>query len=116
RSANFPTTAGAFQTTFAGADFDAYITQLNPVGSGLVYSTYFGGSGDDQGFGIAVGASGNAYVTGYTSSSTNFPTTAGAFQTTFGGHTDAFVAKITICTAPTITALSAIPNVLWPPN
>ena len=50
----------------------------------LVYSTYLGGSSDDFGRGIAVDSSGNAYVTGYTASS-NFPTTAGAFQTTSGG-------------------------------
>ncbi len=51
-----------------------------PTGSALVYSTYLGGSGDDGGYGIAVDSSGNAYVTGYTSS-TNFPT-ANAFQAT----------------------------------
>src|SRR5205807_4240473 len=72
-------------------------TQLSPTGSSLVYSTYFGGSYIDCGVGIAVDASGNAYITGYTSS-TDIPTTAGAFQTTPGGGTtygfDAFVAKI----------------------
>jgi hypothetical protein len=75
---------------------------LNPAGSGLVYSSYLGGNGDDEGGssgssggfeGIAVDASDNAYITGLTTS-TNFPTTAGAFQTTFGGVRDAFVAKI----------------------
>ena len=58
-----------------------------------MYSTYFGGSGDDWGAGIAVDASGQAYVVGRTKSS-NFPTTAGAYQTTYGGgEGDAFVAK-----------------------
>ena len=96
RSANFPTTAGAFQTAFAGGASDTFVTKLNPSGSALVYSTYLGGSGDDGQFdgGIAVDASGNAYVTGGTSSA-NFPTTAGAFQTTFaGGALDAFVTKL----------------------
>jgi hypothetical protein len=59
----------------------------------LVYSTYLGGNGTDLGEGIAVDTAGNAYVTGNTNS-TNFPTTAGAFQTALGGGTDAFVTKV----------------------
>jgi len=100
-SDNFPTTAGAFQTTFAdGANSggDAFVTKLDPTGSVLVYSTYLGGSGFDSGAGVAVDAGGNAYVTGLTQS-TNFPTTAGAFQTTFSDPSntvdpDAFVTKL----------------------
>src|SRR5439155_500280 len=92
QSTNFPTTAGAFQTTGGGTE-DAFVTKLNPTGSLLVYSTYLGGSGFDEGFGIAVDTLGNAYVTGLTLS-TNFPTTAGAFQTTLGGTEDAFVTKL----------------------
>jgi Beta-propeller repeat/Abnormal spindle-like microcephaly-assoc'd, ASPM-SPD-2-Hydin len=91
----FPTTPGAFQTTDAGGGLDAFITKLNGSGSALVYSTYLGGSGDDFGLGIAIDASGNAYVTGYTSSSSDFPTTPDAFQTIYGGGlTDAFVSKL----------------------
>src|SRR5712691_3292520 len=92
-STNFPTTPGAFQTTFGGGFSDAFVTKLNPTGTGLVYSTYLGGSTTDLGRGIAVDAAGNAYVTGATDS-TNFPTTSGAFQTTFGGGFDAFVTKL----------------------
>ena len=92
-STNFPTTPGAFQTTFAGGSFDAFVTKLNPTGSALVYSTFFGGCGFDRGFGIAVDAAGNAYVTGLTDSS-NLPTTAEAFQTTIGGSSDAFITKL----------------------
>src|SRR5213593_2593929 len=76
-SRDFPTTPGAAQTTFGGVGligFDAFVTKLNPTGSALVYSTYLGGSVDDSGFGIAVDAAGNAYVTGLTTSS-DFPTT-----------------------------------------
>ena len=91
-STNFPTTAGAFQTTNGGGT-DAFVTKLNAAGTALVYSTYLGGSGNDDGHGIAVDSAGNAYVTGFTIS-TNFPTTPGAFQTTnSGGNGDAFVAK-----------------------
>ena len=82
-SADFPTTAGAFDTTFNGGA-DAFVTKLDASGAALGYSTYLGGSGDDYGYGIAVDGAGSAYVTGYTDSA-NFPTTAGAFDTTFNG-------------------------------
>jgi hypothetical protein len=84
----FPT-KNALQTTNAGG-FDAFVTVLNPSGSGLLFSSYFGGSSDDFGYGIALDAAGNAYVGGQTSSS-NFPTTAGAYQKTAGSG---FVLKI----------------------
>jgi beta-propeller repeat-containing protein len=90
--ADFPTTTGAFQTASAGA-YDAFLTKLNPSGSGLVYSTYVGGNGDDFAVGIAVDGAGNAYVTGSTNWS-NFPTTPNARQGTFGGDYDAFVTKL----------------------
>ena len=90
-SANFPTTLGAFQPILGGS-LDAFVTKLNPAGSALVYSTYLGGSGQENNGGIAVDAIGNAYVTGATQSA-NFPTTAGAFQTTFGGG-GPFVTKL----------------------
>jgi len=62
----------------------------------LDYSTYLGGEGDDEGFGIALDSEGHAYVTGWTGSdSPGFPTTPGANQTAFGGGTcDAFVTKL----------------------
>ena len=82
-STDFPTTAGAAQTTHAGG-FDAFVTKLDATGSGLVYSTYLGGSDTDVGSGIAVDGAGSAYVTGDTTS-TDFPTTAGAVQTTHAG-------------------------------
>jgi carbohydrate binding protein with CBM6 domain/beta-propeller repeat-containing protein len=91
-SADFPVTAGSMQPAFGGAG-DAFVTKLNPTGSGLVYSTYLGGSGHEHAEKIAVDANGNAYVTGHTRSS-DFPTTAGAFQTLAGGEDDVFVAKL----------------------
>jgi hypothetical protein len=101
-SANFPTTQNAFQTTFGGGPTDpnfgpppdAFVTKLNPAGSGLIYSTYLGGDDQDTGQGIAVDTSGIAYVAGYTRS-IKFPTTFGAFQPVFGGGLwDAFVTKV----------------------
>ena len=92
-STNFPTTAGAFQTSLAGPEAtNAFLTALAPSGSALGYSTYLGGSASDFGYGIALDTLGNAYLTGWAFSS-NFPTTAAAFQTTFGGVSDVFVAK-----------------------
>ena len=94
---DFPTTPGAPQTTNPGGGVKtvAFVTKLNPTGSALGYSTYLGGSGGDDGYGIAADAAGNAYVTGDTSS-TDFPTTPGAFQTSLGGSTNskAFVTKL----------------------
>jgi hypothetical protein len=80
-STNFPVTKGAFQTTNEGAKYSgtAFVTELNPGGSGLVYSTLLGGSGGDYGLSIALNGSGNAYVAG-TTGSTNFPITKAAFQ------------------------------------
>jgi len=96
-SADFPTTAGAFDTSINGAR-DAFVTKLNATGSALAYSTFLGGSRDDLANGIAVDATGAAYVTGSTSS-TDFPTTAGAFDTSFNGGlgftvSDAFATKL----------------------
>lgn len=92
---DFPTTAGAFQTTKTGSR-SVFVTKLNATGTGLVYSTYLGGSGLDDGAGIAVDGAGNAYVTGLTYSP-DFPTTPGAFQTHFPaplGQSAAFATKL----------------------
>ena len=89
-SSNFPTTSGAFQTTGSSA---VYVTKVDAAGSGLVYSTYLGGSKASVGHGIAVDAAGNAYVTGRTESS-DFPT-ARPFQAAYGGGSDdAFITKL----------------------
>ncbi len=90
-SADFPTTAGAFDTSANGA-FDVFVTKLNAAGSALLYSTYLGGSGFDSGGGLTVDTAGNAYVSGGTGS-TDFPTTPGAFSTVPDGS-DAFVTRL----------------------
>jgi hypothetical protein len=69
------------------------VTKLTAAGAALAYSTYLGGSGVDYGFEIAVDGAGAAYVTGSTDS-TDFPTTAGAFDTSSNGGGDAFVTKL----------------------
>jgi hypothetical protein len=67
-STNFPT-AHAFQRTYLGSDNGmAFVSKLNAAGNALVYSTYLGGSGSDEAYGVALDRSGDAYVTGRTSS------------------------------------------------
>jgi uncharacterized protein (TIGR03437 family) len=89
-SPTFPTTAGAFRSTytprtpyFSGfISGDGFVAKLNPLGTALVYSSFLGGNHDDFVRDIAIDSSGAAYVTGFTTS-TDFPTTNGAFQTAY---------------------------------
>jgi hypothetical protein len=83
------------------ANANLYIAALNPSGSGLVFSTPFGGSSNNFVSAMAVDSTGNAYITGGTSS-VDFPVTSGAFQKSIGGGSDAFVAKISSA-APAVT-------------
>lgn len=96
-SADFPVTPGAFDTSYEGgpvsAPYDAFVTELNPVGTGLVYSTFLGGSGTEHGYSVAVDYYGNAYLTGSTNS-TDFPVTPGAYDITYNGADDTFLAKL----------------------
>jgi hypothetical protein len=90
-STNFPTTAGARQRVLGGGR-DAFVAKLNSAGSGLVYSTFLGGTNHDTGSGIALDASGNAFVAGDTYSS-DFPVRS-PFQSLSRGRQEAFVAKL----------------------
>ena len=96
-STDFPVTKGAFQTTNVTGYTLAFVTKLNPAGTGLIYSTYLGGTGDGgvSAAGIAVDSAGSAYITGKVSSN-NFPVTTGAFQTVnrAGVYGNAFVTKL----------------------
>src|SRR6266498_5290706 len=96
--ATFPVTAGP-DLTYNGGATDAFVAKVNATSPyGLVYCGYIGGSGDDDAFyeGVAVDSSGNAYVTGQTTSTeATFPVTVGPDLTYNGGSNDAFVAKIT---------------------
>ncbi|NJK66383.1 MAG: hypothetical protein HC941_07485 [Microcoleus sp. SU_5_3] len=90
-STNFPT-KNVIQSVSGGGK-DAFVTKINSSGSALVDSTYLGGSGDDNGSGIAVDASGGVYVAGSTTSS-NFPTANPLQAANGGGASDAFITKI----------------------
>ena len=99
-SSDFPTTPGAFDTSFNGQE-DAFVVKLNPAGNGLDYATFLGASSRDEGRGIALDGTGYVYVAGATSSS-GFPTTPGAFDTSFNGESDAFVTKLSTTGASTV--------------
>lgn len=92
-SPSFPVTAGSFQPQYGGnGSDDAFLTKYNPAATQLLYSTYLGGSGADDGFGVALDSNSNIYVAGSTQS-INFPTTVGAFQRFLPGVSAAFVSK-----------------------
>jgi len=116
QSSNFPTTANALQPTdptngcggFGTSPcIDAFVAALNSSG-GLLYGTYLGGSGtaNTWGYAIALDAANNAYITGQTDAA-NFPTTAGAFQGTYGGgSSDVFVTKLNVTASGTALVYS----------
>ncbi|MEO6589664.1 MAG: Ig-like domain-containing protein, partial [Pyrinomonadaceae bacterium] len=97
-SLNFPTTAGTLKPTALPSTnnqfwYDAFVTKINPAGTALVYSTYFGGrNGSEIGTGAAVDASGNVLLSG-TTAANDLPM-VNAYQTAFGGTDDAFAAKL----------------------
>ena len=91
-SADFPTTPGVFQELFPGGSSAAFVTRINPAGDTLLYSTFIGGNGNDQGWDIAIDGANNAYITGRTGS-TNLSTVT-AVQPSLAGNADAFVAKL----------------------
>ena len=95
-SSDFPVTPGALQTSLAGPK-NAFLTKLDPSGN-IVFSTFLGGSGMDQGSALQVNAAGSAYVAG-TATSLDFPTTQGSLQPAplipaWAGSPLGFLAKI----------------------
>jgi len=90
-SSNYPTTLGAYDQTHNGGYWDAFITKLNPNGSLLIFSTFFGGSLNESSYDIALDSSGNIFITGETGS-TNFPITIHGYDTTFNND-DIFISK-----------------------
>ena len=91
-SADYPTTSGAFDRV-RGGQYDMFLTKLNAAGSALTYSTFIGGAAVDNGDHVTLDSGNNAYVVGSTSS-TDFPVTAGAFDTTHNGAFDGTVTKV----------------------
>jgi len=91
-AATFPTTAGTYDPSWNGGN-DVFVTKLSSSGASLVWSTFLGGSGNDDGVALALAASGNVVVAGNTGSS-NFPTTAAAYDPTWNGQTDVFVSAL----------------------
>ena len=104
-STTFPGVTGSSIQSANGGGRDAFVTMINPAGTTIVYSTFLGGSGDDGGFGIAVDGAGNAYITGFTTSTTFPGVTGNSIQPAKAGVDDAFVTKISAA-APT----AAIPT------
>ncbi len=99
-STNFPIKGPVFQKTFKGGSItgDAVVVEVESAGFYLEWSSYLGGSSDDQAFGVAVDTPGNVFVSGHTTS-TDFPVTAGAYQTTCpvdssGGCSTSFVSEV----------------------
>lgn len=91
-SANFPITSAAYQSTYAG-DGDVFVTKFNAAGTGIIFSTYLGGSGVDTPSRILLDPAGDIFLVG-TTTSNNFPTTSGVFQTVYGGNQDAFLTEM----------------------
>ena len=102
-SANFPTTTGSYDNTYNGGSgtfpCDGFVAKLNSTGSNLIFSTFLGGSYDDEIYGLDIDNDNDIYVTGYTLS-TNFPYTPGVIDTVKNGtgtsssDADAFVVKL----------------------
>jgi hypothetical protein len=94
-SPEFPVTRDAFQPEFGGGNIDATVGVLDPRGSRLLFASFLGGSGDDgsSGSGEWLDGRGNFYVNGFTTS-TDFPVTDGALQTSNAGGADVFLVKI----------------------
>ena len=92
-SDDFRTTAGALRTTKRGNFRDGYVVKLGSSGESLLFATYLGGEGHDEALAVAVDSTGNAHVTGFTSSEDGI-TTADAYQGSLGGDFDAFLVKL----------------------
>ncbi|UCG47970.1 MAG: SBBP repeat-containing protein, partial [Phycisphaerales bacterium] len=94
KSANFPTTTGAYDTAgSANNSNDGFVAKLAPDGTSIIWSTYLHGTDRDDVYGVYADPNGFVYAVGWTRSS-NFPTTPGAYDRTHNGDMDVFAAKL----------------------
>lgn len=91
-SNGYPTTPGAYDTSYNGGVSDVAVTKLNSTGSALIYSTFIGGPSDDIAHSIVINNIGEAYITGYCE--IDFPFTKCAYDTTYNGGKDIFISKL----------------------
>jgi len=92
-ASGFPTTAGAYDTTYNGSVQDAAVVRLNAAGTALVFATYVGGSGVDYALASDLGPNGEVIMTGYASAG-DFPATTGSYDNSWNGAFDAFVTSL----------------------
>lgn len=112
-SSDFPTTAGALQTIKKSSEWSAFLSELNPTGTGLVYSTFLSGSCStlygDLGYGVALDSLGNAYTDGSTCS-TDFPVSPpNAYQTSLAGSYNATITQFALLATPSLISISVSP-------
>jgi hypothetical protein len=113
-SSSYPTTNGAYDTSHNGGN-DVFISVLNPADGGssdLLYSTFIGDSGTDQGQSIALDSNDIAYITGLTESS-SYPTTSGAYDESHNGNKDVFVTGMDTAIPEFPTLLAPISSMLF---
>jgi len=104
-STNFPV-SNAIQATYGGGTVDATATKINAAGTAILYSTYLGGSDEDQCYGGAIDGSGHFYLTGFTASNDFIGTSGSAIQPAYGGNYDAWIARIGDSASPSLTSIS----------
>jgi len=100
----FPTTPGSFDMTHNN-DWDAFLLKINESGSKLLYSTFIGGSNEDQAYDISMDLNGSVYISGFTDSS-NFPVTENSFDESHNGGDDGFILKFSFNHSMNITSIS----------
>lgn len=109
----FPTTSNAFDTTFNGHYYDAIVAKINQDGSALSYSTFLGSDSSEWGSGIVIDNEGKATIAGIAGifgEPTNFPTTPNAFDSTYGGEQEGFIAKLAMGASTTPTGQQLLLN------